>query len=416
MNGFTTILSKTRTMDHNSTPMNTESFYADLSGTKEFSAIADLSHYTPLPDDWSAVVADVKNSTVAINNGEYKAVNITGVSVITSILNVLKPLPVPYIFGGDGSSLCVPDSVLGAVRNALIATRAMGKMQFGLDLRIGIVPISEIRKAGYDILVGKHLVSDHYIQAAFAGGGLEYAEDLIKDDNVNITFRIENKDVAEADYTGLECRWDNVPSQHGETISLIVKAKADNQEQEHRIYSEIINRVSKIYGDESSSRPIYIEGMHTTFKSSMLKYEAGVRTYGKNFIQSFLYKVKMRVQLLLGRIVMANEIKTGDIDWGQYRNVAVRNADFRKFDGILRQVLSGNAEQRQELNQYLEARHQKGECFYGIHVSDSALITCMINNRTTDHFHFIDGAGGGYAMAATMMKQQLKDQPGLKPG
>lgn len=82
--------------------MTTNNFYADLSTTKEFSEIADLSHYVPLPDDWSAVVADVKNSTGAINKGEYKAVNITGVSVITSILNGLKPLSVPYIFGGDG--------------------------------------------------------------------------------------------------------------------------------------------------------------------------------------------------------------------------------------------------------------------------------------------------------------------------
>ena len=390
--------------------MNTESFYADLPVTRDFSDIADLSHYTPLPDDWSAVIADVKDSTVAINNGEYKAVNITGVSVITSILNVLKPLSVPYIFGGDGSTLCVPNSVLDVVKDALVATKAMSQMQFGLDLRIGIVPVSEIRKSCYEILVGKHQVSEYYTQAAFAGGGLEYAENLIKDDNGDTTFRIENMDVAEADYTGLECRWDNVPSQHGETISLIVKAQAEQQEQEYKIYREIINKVNEIYGDESSSRPIYVEGMHTTFKNSMLKYETGVRTYGKNFIQSFLYKIKMRVQLLLGRIVMANEIKTGDIDWGQYRNIAVGNADYRKFDGILREVLSGNADQRRILTQYLEDRYQKGECVYGLHVSDSALITCMINNRTTEHFHFIDGAGGGYAMAATMMKQQLKDQ------
>ena len=50
--------------------MNSDNFYADLAITKEFSDIADLSHYVPLPDDWSAVVSDVRNSTVAINNGE----------------------------------------------------------------------------------------------------------------------------------------------------------------------------------------------------------------------------------------------------------------------------------------------------------------------------------------------------------
>jgi Protein of unknown function (DUF3095) len=388
--------------------METDNFYADLPVTKEFSEIADLSRYSPLPDDWCAVVSDVKNSTVAINKGEYKAVNITGVSVITSILNVLKPLSVPYIFGGDGCSLCVPNNVLDVVRDALIATKAMGQMQFGLELRIGIVPISEIRKAGYEILVGKHRVSEHYTQAAFAGGGLEHAENLIKDDARETDFRIESEEAAEADYSGLECRWENVPSKHGETISLIVKANADDQEQEYRIYTEIINQVSSIYGDETSSRPVYVEGLQTTFKGSLLKYEAKARTFGKDLIQTILYKIKLRVQVLLGRFLMSRKIKTGDIDWGQYKRVAVSNADYRKFDGILREVLSGNAEQRKKLTSYLEDRYLKGECIYGIHVSDSALITCMINNRTDDHFHFIDGADGGYAMAATMMKQQAK--------
>jgi len=389
--------------------MKTDSFYADLSATKEFSEVADLSHYKPLPDDWSAVVSDVKNSTVAINKGEYKAVNITGVSVITSILNSLKPLSVPYIFGGDGCSLCVPDNVLNIVRDALVATKAMSKSQFDLELRIGIVPINVIRKAGYEILVGKHQVSEHYTQATFAGAGLEYAENLIKDDANNTEFRIESTKEIPADYSGLECRWENVPSQHGETISLIVKAKADNQEQEYRIYSEIINRISEIYGDESRSRPVYSEGLQTTFKGSLLKYEAKARTYGKNIYQTFLYKIKLRVQVLLGRFFMSYKIKTGDVDWGQYKKVTVNNADYRKFDGILRQVLSGNVEQRQTLNQYMLERYKKGECVYGIHVSDSALITCMINNRTDQHFHFIDGADGGYAMAATMLKKQLKD-------
>ena len=169
--------------------MNTDNFYADLPVTKEFSDIADLSHYVPLPDDWSAVVSDVKNSTVAINNGEYKAVNITGVSVITSIFNILKPLSVPYIFGGDGSSLCVPDNVLDKVKEALVATKEMSLMQFDLELRIGVVPVSEIRKAGYDILVSKQKVSEHYTQAAFAGGGLEHAENVLKDDDNKSAFR-----------------------------------------------------------------------------------------------------------------------------------------------------------------------------------------------------------------------------------
>ncbi len=391
--------------------MNSDNFYADLAITKEFSDIADLSHYVPLPDDWSAGVSDVKNSTIAINNGEYKAVNITGVSVITSILNVLKPLSVPYIFGGDGSSLCVPDNVLDKVKDALVATKEMSVVQFGLELRIGVVPVCEIRKAGYDILVSKQEVSEHYTQAAFAGGGLEYAENVIKEDGKKSDFRIESKTSIEPDYTGLECRWENVPSKHGETISLIVKAMADNQDDEYRIYTEIINKVDEIYGNESSSRPVYEEGLKLTLSNNLLKYETMVRTFGKNMSELFLYKLKIRVQALLGFILMSRKTKTGDTDWGEYKSTFVKNTDYRKFDGVLRQVLSGNKQQREILDQYLNERYKKGECFYGIHVSKSALVTCMINNYSDQHFHFIDGADGGYAMAATMMKQQLKSNP-----
>lgn len=386
--------------------MVSNNFYADLPVTKKFSDIADLSQYVPLPDDWSVVVSDVKNSTVAINNGEYKAVNITGVSVITSILNILKPLSVPYIFGGDGSSLCVPDNVLEEVKDALIATKEMSLMQFDLELRIGVIPVSKIRKAGHDVLVSKQKVSEHYTQAAFAGGGLVYAENLIKDETNGKAYRIESETTVEADYSGLECRWENVPSKHGETISLIVKATADKQEDEYRIYTEIINKVNDVYGDESNCRPIHVDGLNTTLNSNLLKYEVLARTFGKTLLQLFCYKIKIHVQVLLGRLFMNNNMKTGDIDWGQYKSTAVSNADYRKFDGVLREVLSGNKDQRQQLTQYLQSRYEKNECFYGIHVSDSALITCMINNRTDDHFHFIDGADGGYAMAATMMKQQ----------
>jgi len=316
---------------------------------------------------------------------------------------------VPYIFGGDGSSLCVPDNVLDKVKDALIATKEMSQMQFDLELRIGVVPVSEIRKAGYDILVSKQKISEHYTQAAFAGGGLEYAENVIKDDDNKTTFRIENKTSIEPDYTGLECRWESVPSKHGETISLIVKATADNQDDEYRIYTEIINKVNDIYGDESSSRPVYEEGLKLTLSNNLLKYETKARTFGKSISELVLYKLKIRIQAILGRIFMARKIKTGDTDWGKYKSTFVKNTDYRKFDGVLREVLSGNKQQRQVLEQYLDERYKKGECFFGIHVSESALVTCMINNCIDQHFHFIDGADGGYAMAATMMKQQLKN-------
>jgi len=167
--------------------------------------------------------------------------------------------------------------------------------------------------------------------------------------------------------------------------------------------------VSEIYGDEEKSRPVHLQGMTTTLNRKKLSYEFKARTYYTSILGKIFYWLSLQVQVSIGKLVLKYSLKTGDIDWGQYKSDVVKNADYRKFDGVLREVLSGTALQRNELTEYLKLRHKRKECVYGIHVSDSALITCLINNRMGGHFHFIDGADGGYAMAATSMKKQLSN-------
>ena len=387
-----------------------EDFYSGLPVRDGFLDIADLTHYTALPDDWCVVAADVRNSTIAISNGHYKAVNITGAAVITSVLNAVKPLHVPYIFGGDGATICFPAACTDTVRKALVMTSRMAKTQFNLHLRIGIVPLSVIHEAGRRVLVARHRVSRHYVQAAFSGGGVEYAEDLIKDDATDTPYRLSS-DAAdpEGEFTGLECRWDSVPSRHGETISLIVKVNAASDDEAARINNEIIRKVHEIYGDEDICRPVYESGIHATLRSANLQYEYKMKTDGAGLLSLIRFWLFLRYQVVLGWILMRYKIRTGDIYWGNYKQDLVTNSDFRKFDGVLRQVLSGTRSQRELLTAYLQERYLKGDCCYGIHVSNAALITCLVLNRTGDHFHFIDGADGGYAMAATGLKKQLKE-------
>ncbi len=93
---------------------------------------------------------------------------------------------------------------------------------------------------------------------------------------------------------------------------------------------------------------------------------------------------------------------------GAYKSELISNTDFKKFDGVLRQVISGTKNQREELAAYLKEKYTNKECVYGIHVSNSALMTCMIDNRLGEHFHFVDAADGGYAIAALQMKEQIK--------
>jgi len=56
------------------------SFYSAIEPVEDFEALVRPESYAPLPEDWSVVVADVVDSTGAIEAGEYKAVNTVGVS------------------------------------------------------------------------------------------------------------------------------------------------------------------------------------------------------------------------------------------------------------------------------------------------------------------------------------------------
>ncbi len=201
--------------------MNHNTIYKDLPVLDSFSRVCDLSAYTELPDEWYIIVADIANSTIAVQSGQYKAVNLVGVSIISAILNIAGKVEIPYIFSGDGASLCIPADLLELTRQALISTRDLAHKEFSLDLRIGIIPVRQVRLAGKQMLCAKHRVSEYCTQAAFAGGGIEYAESLLKSDAAEI-----DRLITPADYSGLECRWNNVPSRHGETISLIVRSLA----------------------------------------------------------------------------------------------------------------------------------------------------------------------------------------------
>lgn len=105
---------------------------------------------------------------------------------------------------------------------------------------------------------------------------------------------------------------------------------------------------------------------------------------------------------------MTFDIKIGNFNWGNYKQIVSEATDFKKFDDVLRMVISGRAKQRQKLTDYLEKKFQEGHLVYGFHVSDRALMTCLVFERNGRQVHFVDGADGGYALAAKQMKELMK--------
>jgi len=134
-------------------------FYSDIPPFEVFSDQFESHFQVSVPEDWFVVVADVEGSTLAVAEGRYKDVNIVGASCIIAVLNACKGYDIPYVFGGDGASFLVPESLLTQTAEALSGTQDMALEAFGLNLRIGAVPISEIYQNGVELKVSKYQVS-----------------------------------------------------------------------------------------------------------------------------------------------------------------------------------------------------------------------------------------------------------------
>jgi len=88
----------------------------------------------------------------------------------------------------------------------------------------------------------------------------------------------------------------------------------------------------------------------------------------------------------------------------------VKSSDYCKFDGTLKMVLSVPSDAREEIHEFLEKEFNSGHIFYGTHVSDRALLTCLVHVESIREVHFVDAADGGYALAAQKMKKQILAQ------
>jgi hypothetical protein len=95
----------------------------------------------------------------------------------------------------------------------------------------------------------------------------------------------------------------------------------------------------------------------------------------------------------------------GGFDPARYRHQLVENTDFRKFDDGLRMTLDCTPALAARLEDLLMEADKSGLARYGLHRQDAALMTCFVPSATrSDHIHFVDGAMGGYAMAARALK------------
>jgi hypothetical protein len=385
--------------------MSDETFYDRLPVVDNFSEVARPEHYRPVPDDWVVAVGDVRDSTGAIEAGQYKNVNVVGASVIAAVLNAIGHRSVPYVFAGDGAALCVPETHTEDVSRALGGTRRMAREEFGLWLDVGMVPVRDLVQKGHAVMVARYRLSEVIEQAVFMGSGLYVAEEEVKahpDGPYGVPRSVEGP----ADFSGLECRWEQVPSPREEIVALLVQATGASLQDSARIYADVLATLRSIYEEEGSSRPVRHGQLRMTFSPEKLATEQRVRTHGRGALNRALYWPKLFLQNVLGTVLMGMGWSTGETQWGNYRKDLEAHTDFRKMDGTLRQVMAGTAEQRERLEAYLQDQYEQGRLVYGLDASEAAMVTCLVFQYEKEHVHFVDGADGGYAQAARALKER----------
>ena len=387
--------------------MNTAEFFSCIEPFDKFEDTFNPARYRPLPPDWLLAVCDIQDSTTGIEKGKYKEINMTGASAIIAVVNALPGREIPYVFGGDGAGFAIPPDAAVPVAAALMSTREVALSAFGLTLRAGIVPSADVRSAGYDIRVARYRLSDKVTIAMFDGGGLACAESMIKDQEKQERYDVTRwtNSRPSADFHGLECRWNPLKTSRGQIVTLMARA---TKEEDAAVYRELFHRIRRICGVQEDYHPARQDALNLSFQPQNLRRELEIHTHGSGFFWRAVYGMKMLLGNILGATLFGLEMKAGDIDGKNYRTDLVQNTDFQKFDDTLRMVLDITPGQTAELVEYLNLQHNRGRLFYGMHVEQEALITCLIFNRKDKHLHFIDGARGGYGAAAKAMKEQMK--------
>ena len=368
-------------------------FYAALPVIEDFVRAVAPEAYRPLPEGWRVGFADVKGSTAAVAAGRYKTVNMIGAGVAAAVSNALQRRPFPFVFGGDGASFAVSPDDADAAETALRAMATFAREEFDFDLRIAMIEVGAIRDVGRDVRVARYGPSPNCAYAMFSGGGLSWFDGAVKAGEFALA---PAEPGARPDLSGLSCRWGVTPARNGLILSLIVAPSGDDA----RFAPFIAGIVRESLAMQDGGRPVTVERLTTGKPGPAITMEAAVfRTAGATRATAWKRAALWYgISLLYG----AFDLKAGGFDMKQYKRDLVDNADFRKFDDGLRMTLDCSPAFADRLEAKLAAAPFVE---WGTHRQEGAQITCFWPPSSgRAHLHFIDGAGGGYTMAAKAMK------------
>lgn len=344
--------------------------------------------YHSVPNDWHVVIADIKGSTEAISGGRYKEVNIVGAACIISVANEIGEEHTHGVFGGDGATFLVAPQYLNQVESVLSALSGVAVKAFNLTLRVGSVAVSELRKLGSDVRMSKIKMNAGFKLSLFTGGGIILADGLVKQYPERYLKQYTGNSSPKIE--GLECRWNDVPSQKGKIMTLLVRPRTGNIDK----LRDVILAIDKLL---PSSQPIRQSNLPMTYPPKHLWNEMKLRVQNPVF-RCLNYVGILIMTGLISRFIGRDAFNPKS-SAGRYCISILENTDHVKLDDTFRAVLDLTNEDADTLEALLEEKKQLKLLDYGIHYSDRALMTCFVKSLS-HHMHFIDGADGGYAAAS----------------
>ena len=374
-------------------------YYSSLPVFEGFSRILDPEQYRALPDGWLLGFTDVVSSTQAIEAGRYKAVNTAGASVIAAVTNALQGRRFPFVFGGDGASFAVAASDEALVRGALAATATWSREELDLVTRAALVPVSAVRAQGLDVGVARFAPSKNVSYAMFSGGGLAWAERAMK----NGEFAVAPAPAGTLpDLTGLSCRWNDIPATRGVILSVLVAPVKHGDPAFRALVQELL---SEIEASTDVVKPVPDDAPAIGWPPPGLDLEARAsRRAGETH---FMARLRVLLGTLLAYCIMRLGLRVGPFDPATYRRDVVENSDFRKYDDNLRMTLDCTPALADAIEQRLAKAAAGNVLRFGLHRQDKAIMTCIVPSiADSSHVHFVDGAAGGYALAAKNLKSR----------
>ena len=360
--------------------------------------INDEEAFTDVPNSWNIIVTDVEKSTQAVQAGKQQLVNLAATGSIVACLNISreKGIEIPFFFGGDGATLIVPNEILNECLFALNLHQERCSISFDFFLRVGYRKVGEMVDKGASLKILKYKRNDLHLMPVILGNALQKAENEIKASPPVTAIEQFNFNL---DLNGMECKWDKIspPDNKNEIISLIIKAiKVEDQSS---LYSQILEKIELIYGDDTIRHPIVAKRLKMVNSLSRIKDE--VKMKFKNVTPGKLVSSWWRG-------VMGGWFTKNTQKGKNYINDLIQLTETLLLDGSINTVITGNVGQREQLLEYLDGLENDHLINYGYYSSSSSVLSCFVTAIDDYHIHFLDGENGGYTQASKVLKAKMK--------